>query len=136
MVWLLNPRRMKNCKSTESFCLSILTIYTNDWSHFWRVYCYHVYFFFCEIPQYVQTKNRLAHPDWHFMEWANMLTKLAGYDEYRLAWFHLVRNFLANVIYHFQGFPIKQATFLPGQPTPCNQLYIRPLLLVPGCYFV
>ena len=29
MVWLLNSQATKNCKSTESFCLSILTIYTN-----------------------------------------------------------------------------------------------------------
>ena len=66
MVSLLNSQGMKNCKSTESFCLSILTIYTNDWSPFWHVYCYHVYFFFCEISKYVQAKNRLAHLDWHF----------------------------------------------------------------------
>ena len=26
------------------------------------------YFFFSEIPKYVQTKNRLAHLDWDFME--------------------------------------------------------------------
>ena len=44
MVWLLNSQRMKNCKSTESFCLSKVTIYTNDWFTFWHVYCYHVYF--------------------------------------------------------------------------------------------
>ena len=76
--------------------------------------CYHVYFFFCEIHKYVQVKNRLVHLNWHFMEWASMLTKLAGYDEYRLARFHPIRNFLANEIYHFQGCPIKQAAFLPA----------------------
>ena len=70
--------RNENYKSTESFCLTILAIYTNDWSPIWHVYCYHVYFFFCEIPKYVQAKNRLAHLDWHFMEWASMLTNLAG----------------------------------------------------------
>ena len=59
-------------------------------------------FFFCEIPKYVQAKNRLAHLDWHFMEWASMLTNLAGYDEYRLVRFHPIRNFLANEIYHLQ----------------------------------
>ena len=32
MVWLLNSQGMKNCKSTASFCLSTLTLYTNDWS--------------------------------------------------------------------------------------------------------
>ena len=62
-----------------------------------------------------------------------MLTKLAEYDEYRLARFHPIRNFLAYKIYHFQGCPIKLAAFLPGQPTPCNQLLIQPLLLVPEC---
>ena len=30
---------------TELFCLSILTIYLNDWSTFWYVYCCHFYFF-------------------------------------------------------------------------------------------
>ena len=45
MVWLLNSQGMKNCKSTESFCRSILAIYTNDWSTFWYVYCCYVYFF-------------------------------------------------------------------------------------------
>ena len=68
MVSLLNSQGMKSCKSRESFCLSILTIYTNDWSTFWHVYWCHVYFFFCEIPKYMQTKNRLAHFDWDFME--------------------------------------------------------------------
>ena len=36
---------MKICKSRESFCLSIVTIYTNDCSTFWHVYWCHVYFF-------------------------------------------------------------------------------------------
>ena len=45
MVWLLNSQGMKNCKSTESFCCSILAIYTNDWSTFWYVYCFYVHFF-------------------------------------------------------------------------------------------
>ena len=126
---------MKNCKSTESFCLSILAIYTNDRSPFWHVNCCHDYFF-CEIPKYVQTKNILANLYWHFIiEWTSMLATLAGYDEYRLAWFHPIRNVLANKIYHFQDYPIKQAAFLPGQPPPCNQLLIQPLLRVPKCYF-
>ena len=32
MGWLLNSQGMKYCKSTEWFFLTILTIYTNDWS--------------------------------------------------------------------------------------------------------
>ena len=103
MVWLLNSQGMKNCRCTESFRLSILTIYTNGWSPFWHVHCCHVYFFFCEVPKYVQAKSRLAHLDWKFMDWASMLTKLAGYDEYRLACFHPIRTFLANENYHSRG---------------------------------
>ena len=99
MIWLLNSQGMENCESTESFCLSILTIYTNDWSSFWHVYCCHVCFFFFEIPKYVQAKNRLGYLDWHFMEWASMISKLTGYDECRLARFHPIRNFFANEIY-------------------------------------
>ena len=49
MVWLLNSQGMKNCKSTESFCPSIPTIYTNDRSPFWHVYCYHICFFFLHV---------------------------------------------------------------------------------------
>ena len=44
MVWLLNSEGMKKCKSTESFCHSILAVYTNDWSTFWDVYCCFVFF--------------------------------------------------------------------------------------------
>ena len=105
------------------------TIYTNDWSPFWLVYCYRVYLFFCEITKHMQPKNRLVYLDWHFIECASMLTKLAGYDEYRLTGFHPIRIFLANKIHHFQGCLIKQAAFLPGQPVPCNQLLIQPLCL-------
>ena len=45
MVWLLNSQGMKNCKITESFCRSILAIYTNDWPTFWYACCCYIYFF-------------------------------------------------------------------------------------------
>ena len=67
-------------------------------------------------------------------KWASESAKLAGDGECRLTRFQLIRNFLANKIYLFQGCPIKQAVFLPGQPAPYNQLFIQPLLLVPECY--
>ena len=35
----------------------------------------------------------------------------------------------------FEGYPTKQAVFLPGHPLPYNQLLIQPHLLVPECYF-
>ena len=96
MISLLNSQETKSCKSRKSFCLSILTIYTNDWSIFWHVYWCHVYFFLCEIPKYVQAKNRLAHLDCDFMG--------VGYQVCRAGWgwwiqAHLVnqfRNFLAK----------------------------------------
>ena len=45
-----------------------------------------------------------------------MLTKLAGFDEYRLARFHPIRNFLANEIYYFKDCPIKHLPFYLGSP--------------------
>ena len=45
---------------------------------------------------------------------------------HRLARFHPIGNFLVNGIYLFQGCPIKQAAFLPGQPAPYN--YFRKML--------
>ena len=57
--------------------------------------------FFCEIPKYLQAKNRLAHLDWGFMEVASKPNELAGDDDCRLTRFHPIRNFLANEIYHF-----------------------------------
>ena len=68
MISLLNYQGMKSCKSRESFCLSIPIIYTNDCSTFGHAYWCHVYFLLCEIPQYVQTKNRLAHLHLDFMK--------------------------------------------------------------------
>ena len=69
---------MKNCKSRESFCLSMLTIYTNVWSTFWHVYWCHVYFAFCKIPTCGQAKNKLTHLDWDFM--------VVGLQTYRDGW--------------------------------------------------
>ena len=59
MVWLLNSQGMKNSKSKESFCLSILTIYTNDWSTFWHVYCCHVYFYFARFLNMCKPRTTL-----------------------------------------------------------------------------
>ena len=67
---------MKNCKSTESLCLTILTIYANDWSLFDMFIAVIFIYFFFEIPKYVEAKNGLIHLDWHFLEWASTLTKL------------------------------------------------------------
>ena len=45
MVLLLKSQRTKNCKSAESFCLSILTTQVIGSLKFWHIYCCHVYFF-------------------------------------------------------------------------------------------
>ena len=92
MVSLLNSQGTKNCR--ESFCLSILTIHTDDWSTFWHICWYHVYFFFCEIPKYVQTKNRLANSIEILWKWVSKPTEVTGDGECRLTQFHLIRNFL------------------------------------------
>ena len=107
MVWLLNSQGMKNCKSTESFCCSILAIYTNEWSTFWYVYCCYVYFFSARLLNMYKPRTTFyisfeGLPTWIGILWkcASMITQLAGIER-RLAWFHAIRNLLANKIYHF-----------------------------------
>ena len=53
------------------------------------------------LEQHSTSFDRLAYLDWHFMELGFMLTELAGDGECRLALLHVIRNFLANEIYHF-----------------------------------
>ena len=91
--------------SVSAYCLSTQMIGPFK---FWHVYCCHVYFIFCEILRYVQAWNNILSPlkGWPtcigiLWKWATMLTKLAGDGECRLAWFHAIRNFLANEIYNF-----------------------------------
>ena len=45
IVWLLNSQGMKNCKSTESFCISIIFTQMIRSLKLWHVHCCHVYFF-------------------------------------------------------------------------------------------
>ena len=52
---------------------------------------------------------------------------LAYLPSSRLALFHVIRNFLANEIFFFQGCPTKQIAFLLGQHAPYNQLLIQQL---------
>ena len=63
MVWLLNSQGIQNCKSTESFCRSILAIYTNDWFTFWYVYCCYVYFFSGKFWSLCQHRTK-SYPLW------------------------------------------------------------------------
>ena len=139
MVRLLNSQGMKNFKCTESIYYSILTIYTNDWSTFWYVYCCHAYFFSARFLNMCKPRTKLyllwrAGPPGlvfygtglaHLPNWLGMVNS---------GWLGFMWSevFFAKEIYHFS---IKQTTFLPGQFAPYNQLLIEPLLLVPECYF-
>ena len=69
------------------------------------------------------------------LKWASTLTKLARDVDCRLAWFPAIRNFLANEIFLFRGYPTKQAAFLPGQYAPYNQPCSQSLFLASECYF-
>ena len=132
MVSLLNSQGMKSCKSRESFCLSILTIYTNDWSTFWHIYWCHIYFSFCGIPSQEQ-----AGSSWLEFYGSGLASLPSWLEMVNAGWLGSIRSeiFLQMKFIIFQGCPIKQAVFSPGQPTPYNQLLIQPLLLVPECCF-
>ena len=130
MVWLLNCQGMKNCKSTERFCRSILAIYTDYWSTFWYVYCCYVCFFLGNSQMCASLQQQhiplTTWPTWIgiLWKWASVLTKLARNGECRLALFHAIRIFLANKIYHFSRLS-HQTAFSLGQPAPYNQLLIQ-----------
>ena len=68
-------------------------------------------------------------------KWASKLTGLAGAGECRPTGSIQSEIFLQMKFIIFQGCPIKQVVFLPGQLTPYNQLLIQPLLLVPEYCF-
>ena len=109
VCFLLNSQRIKNCKSTESFCLSILTIYIKYWSTFWHVYCYR----FCYQKFLNMCKSRTT----FYLLWRAVPPGLALYRSELpclLSWLgmvnadwlgsiHAIGNFFANEIYHFLG---------------------------------
>ena len=64
-----------------------------------------MFIFSCEIPIYVQTKNRLAHLDQDYAGWLGSIRP---------------GIFLQMKFLFFQGCTIKQAVFLPGKPAPYN----------------
>ena len=73
MVWLLNTQVMKNCKSTESFCLSILAIYTNDWPTFRNVCCCFVYLVFARFVNICKPRTIF------YLHWLSVPPGLAFY---------------------------------------------------------
>ena len=108
MVSLLNSQGMKSCKSRESFCLSILTIYTNDWSTFWHIYWSYI---FSSVRFLNMCKARTGWPaSIRFLwKWASKPAELAGDGECRLTQFHPIRNF-------FKAVPLNRLSFYLGIP--------------------
>ena len=100
MVSLLNSQEMKNCKSRESFCLSILfTQMIDPLSDIFTG----VMFIFSSVKLLNMCKSRTGWPTSNgiLWQWASKPTELVKDGECRLTWFHPIRNFLANEIYHF-----------------------------------
>ena len=129
MVWLLNSQWMENCKSTESFCLSIITVYTNNWSTFWHVYCCRVYFF-CEFLN--MCKPRTGWPTWIdiLLKWASMLTQLPEVGEC-ICWLGSMQSevFITSCklnLPFFKAVPPNRLHFYLSAPH--NQLIIQPRL--------
>ena len=139
VTWLLNSQGMKNSKSTESFCLRILTIYTNDWSTYILTSSLLSCFFFserflsmCKPRTTFYLFEGLAHLDGDFMD--------VGQHTYGAAWGWWIQ--FSSVpwdqkfscrwnLSFFKAIPLKRTPFFP----PYNQLLIQPVLLVPECYF-
>ena len=104
---------MKNCKSTESFCRSILAIYTNDWSIF-DMFTAAMFIFFSRKFLNMCKFRTTTCPLWQagppgigiLLEWAIMINKLAGDGVSRLALFHAIRNFSSKWnLWFFKAFP-------------------------------
>ena len=126
MVWLLNSQGIQNCKSTESFCRSILAIYTNDWSTFWYVYCCCVYFFSGKFLNVCKPRTT-TYPLWQpgppgLAFYGSGLACLPSWlGMVNAGWLCSMRSeiFLQMKFIIFQGCPTKL-----GQPTPYIQLLI------------
>ena len=135
MVWLLNSQGMKSCKSRESFCLSILAIYTNYWSTFWHVSWRH--FIFSSVRFLNMCKPRTGWPTKIGIYGSGLASLPSCLEIVNTSWLRSIRSeiFLQMKFIFFQSCPIKQAIFLPGQPARYNQLLIQPILHFPECYF-
>ena len=128
MVWLLKSQRMKNCKKNR-IILSQHTSYLHKWLVHFLIYLLLLCTFFsgkflneCK-PR--TTLNPLWKPGPPGLEFYG--SGLAYLLSSRLALFHVIRNFLANEMFFFQGCPTKQIAFLLGQHAPYNQLLIQQL---------
>ena len=123
MVLLLDFQGMKSCKSRELFCLSILMTQTQMIGPLF------------DMLNMCKPRTGCPTSIWILCKWVSKPAELAWDGECRLAWFYLIEIFLQLTFIFFQGCPIKQAVFLPGQSAPYSQVLIQSLLLVPKCFF-
>ena len=130
MVWLLNSQGMKNSKSIESFCLSIL--FTQIVEPLLTCLLLPCLFFFCEILNMCRPRTTF-----YLLWWAGpfglafygsgpacLLSRLLMVNA---GWLGFIQSeiFLQIKFIIFQGCSTKQAAFLPGQPVTYNQLLIH-----------
>ena len=112
MVLLLNSQGMKSCKSRESFCLSILTIYTNDWSTFWHIYWCHIYFSFCGIPSQEQ-----AGSSWLEFYGSGLASLPSWLEMVNAGWLGSIRSEICKWnLSFFQAVPSNRLFFCLGRP--------------------
>ena len=137
----MNFQEMKNSKSTESFCLSILTMYMNDWSTF-EIFTNPVFNFLLRDSYMYKPRKKFCltlriWPTWIGILWkfASMLNELAGMVNE--GWNDFMRSEICFEMKFviFRGCSIKQAAFLPWQSVPYNQFLVQSILLVPEYYF-
>ena len=122
MIWILNSQGMKNYKNTESFCRSILAIYTNDCFTFWYVNCCYVSFFSAKLLNMCKPRTT-AYPLWQpgppgFAFYESGLGCLSSWlGMVNAGWLCSMRPefFLQIIFIIFQGCPTKL-----GQPTPLH----------------
>ena len=132
MVWLLNSQWMRNCKSTESFCRSILTIYTDDWSNFWYVYCCYVYFFSGKFLNMYKSRTTT------YSLWQPGPPGLAFYGSglaCLTSWLGMVNvgwlcSMRSEIFLQMKFIIFKSCQTKPGQPAPYNQLLIQQLYIM------
>ena len=126
MVWLLNSQGTKHCKSTESFCLSILFTQMIVPLTFWRLVLPCTFFSarflnMCKPRTTSYLIWQFSPPELafygsgpaHVSSWLGMMS--AG-------WFGSMPSemFLQMKLIIFEGCPTKQAVFLRGKLAPHN----------------
>ena len=115
---------LKEWKTAKVQNHSVLAYYLYKWL---------VQFLTCLLVPCLYAQAICASQDWHDMEprlaWygSGIASLLSWLKIVNAGWLGSLRSeiFLQMKVIIFQGCPIKQAAFLPGQPAPYNQLLFR-----------